>query len=170
MKKVFTLLLGLLFLGGLQAQSVDEILNKHFEATGGKENWESMKTMRMEANMSMQGMTFGGTIFAKYPNKQRVNVDVNGSTIIQAYDGETAWWINPFMGSTEAQEMPADMAESMTRQEFESSFLNYKDKGHTVELLGEKDLDGTSTFEIRLTKKSGDIEIHYFDTQKIPSC
>ena len=128
MKKVFTFIFAIAILGSIQAQTVDEIIDNYFEIIGGKEKWENLKTMRTEAKMSMQGMEFDGSIFAKYPNKQRVNVNVNGTTIVQAYDGTTAWWINPFAGGTEAQEMPGDMAEGMTKQEFESPLLNYKDK------------------------------------------
>ena len=41
--------------------------------------------------------------------------------------------------------------------------LTIRTKGHTVELIGEKEIEGAATFEIRLTKKNGDIELHYFD-------
>ena len=132
MKKVFAIFLAIAWVGSLQAQSAGDILDKYFEKTGGKDSWSAMKTMRTEAMMSMQGMEFSGTIYAKYPNKQRVNVSVNGSQIVQAYDGETAWWINPFMGSTEPEKMPDEMAEGMTRQELQSPFLNYDEKGYSV--------------------------------------
>lgn len=165
MKKVLTLVFSIALLGTIQAQTVDEILDKYFETIGGREAWTDLKTMKSDASMSMQGMSFDGTIYAKFPNKQRVNVNVNGMELIQAYDGETAWWINPFMGGTEAQEMPAEMAESMTKQEFESPFLNYQEKGHTIELLGEKEVEGAMTYELRMTKKNGDVEVHYFDQQ-----
>lgn len=165
MKKVLTFIFSIALLGTLTAQTVDEILDNYFETIGGREAWSELKTMKTNASMTMQGMTFEGIIYAKHPNKQRVNVNVNGTELIQAYDGETAWWINPFMGGAEAQEMPADMAESMTRQEFDSPFLNYKEKGYTVELLGEKEVEGAATYEIRLTKKNEDVELYYFDKQ-----
>lgn len=149
----------------LSAQSVDEILNRYFENTGGLDKWRALKTTRMEAKMSMQGMEFPGIIHSKAPNKQRVEVNVQGKQIVQAYDGATAWWINPFMGSPEAQPMPDEMAEEMINEEFENAFIDYQQKGSTVELLGEEEIEGTMTFKVKLTKKNGDVQFYFFDME-----
>lgn len=148
-----------------QGPNVDQILANYFANTGGLDKWKALTTTKMVGNMSMQGMEFPGTILAKTPNKQRVEVNVQGKQIVQAYDGETAWWINPFASGDEPQKMPAEYAEEMTKQEFESPFLNYKEKGNAVELLGKKTIEGAETFEVKLTKKNGDVEYHYFDTE-----
>lgn len=163
MKNVLTLILIVASFSMTSGQTAKDIIDQHLTAIGGTAHWEALKTMKTEASMSMQGMSFNGTISAKYPNKQLVEIDINGSKITQAYDGETAWWINPMMGSTTAQKMPEEMAGAMTGQEFESPLLNYKEKGHSVELLGEKPVEGVDSYEIRLTKKSGDVELYYFD-------
>lgn len=167
MKKVLTLVLAVAFAGTLSAQSAKAIVDQYLESIGGEEQWENVKTMKTTATMSMQGMSFDGTIYGKYPNKQRVEVSINGSQMVQAYDGETAWWINPFAGATTAQKMPPQMAGAMTSQKFEPSLLNYEEKGHTVELLGEKEVEGTLTHELRLGKKDGSVEVYYFDQESM---
>lgn len=149
----------------VNAQTADEILAKYFENTGGLEKWISLKSSKMAGMMAMQGMEFPGTVYAALPNKQRVEVNVMGKAIVQAYDGETAWWINPFMGGEDPQKMPDEMAEEMTRQEFQSDFINYKEKGHAVELEGTEEVEGAEAFKIKLTKKNGDVEYHYFDSE-----
>jgi outer membrane lipoprotein-sorting protein len=113
--------------------------------------------------MAMQGMEFPALVYAKPPKMQRVEVNVQGQQIVQAYDGETAWWINPFMGGAEPQPMPAEMAEMMTEQEFESPFIDYQKKGYTAELLGETTVEGAAVYEVKLTKKENDEEFYYFD-------
>ncbi len=148
-----------------QAQDVDEIVADYFEAIGGKENWKNLHSIKMTANMSGQGMEFPGTILSIPPNKQRVEVSVGGQTIVQAYDGETAWWINPMMGGTEAQKMPEDLAEQMTSQEFEDALMNYKEKGHQLALEGKQEVEGAECYKLKLTKKNGDVEFHYFNTE-----
>ena len=165
MKKLLPFIVVLVAFTSLSAQSAATVVDQYIEKIGGSERWEQLKTMKTTVSMSMQGMSFDGTIFAKYPNKQRVEVDIMGNKLIQAYDGEIAWWINPMMGSTQPQEMPEEMAQSMTSQEFESPFINYQEKGHTVELLGEKELEGTDTYEIRLGKNDGNVELYYFDKE-----
>lgn len=164
-KRTLFLLLALTGALAASAQNVDEILTKYFENTGGVENWKKLTSMKMDGNMAMQGMEFPGTIYSAPPNRQRVEVDVQGQKVVQAFDGQTAWGINPFMGGSEPQKMPAEDTEQMGDQDFESPFLNYKDKGHAVELVGEATVEGTATYEIKLTKKNGSVEYHYFDKE-----
>jgi outer membrane lipoprotein-sorting protein len=154
----------------LQAQdaevpSVDEILATYFENTGGLEAWKKLNSMKMTGNMSMQGMDFPGTIYQKRPNMQRVEVNVQGKELIQAYDGQTAWWINPFMGSEDPQPMPAEMAEEMTKDQFEDDFIDYAKKGHTVEYVGTEEVEGADCYVLKLTKANGDVEQHFFDME-----
>ncbi|MDZ4683259.1 MAG: hypothetical protein SH848_20750 [Saprospiraceae bacterium] len=164
-KQFFSLLIALCAFVAVQAQTADEILAKYFENTGGLDKWKSLEASKMIGTMSMQGMEFPGTIYSARPNKQRVEVSVQGKNIVQAYDGIDPWWINPFAGSEEPQKMPAEMSEEMTKAKFESEFLNYKEKGHTVELVGKETVEGTETWQIKLTKKNGDIEHHFFDAE-----
>ena len=170
-KRITLICLALFSVVAIQAQeraempSVDEILANFFENTGGEEAWENLKTMKMNGNMSMQGMEFPGTIYMAHPNKQRVEVNIQGQELIQAYDGETAWWINPFMGGTDAQEMPAEMAEDMTKEEFEDDFMNYEEKGHKVELVGMEEVEGAECYALKLTKENGDEKTTFFDAE-----
>ncbi|MEZ4987834.1 MAG: hypothetical protein R2795_22870 [Saprospiraceae bacterium] len=145
--------------------NVDEIIATYFENIGGAEKLSSLKNTRMEGKMTQMGMEFNGVVIQAAPNKQRIEVDVQGMQIVQAYDGETAWWINPFMGGTDPQPMPAEMAEEMTKQKFESELLNYKDKGHTLEYISDQEVDGVKCHELKLTKKDGTEEFYYFDPE-----
>ena len=165
LKNLCCLLIAMCAFVWVDAQTVDEILAQVHENTGGIDNWKSMKTRKTIAKMGMQGMEFQGTIYEKYPNKQRMEIDIQGMQLVQAYDGETAWWINPMQGGTEAQKMPDAMAEQMTSQKFESEFIDYADKGHTVELLGTKEIDGVECFELKLSLENGDVQHHFVDTE-----
>ncbi len=165
LKNLFCLFLAISAISFVNAQTVDEILTTMLENTGGVDNWKAVKTRKTIAKMGMQGMEFQGTIYEKHPNQQRIEIDIQGMQLIQAYDGETAWWINPMQGGMDPQKMPAEMAEQMTSQKFESEFIDYKEKGHTIELLGKKDVDGTECFELKMTLKEGDVQYHYVDTE-----
>lgn len=165
MKRILLLVLPVFAAFSLSAQSVEKVLDKYFTNTGGIEKWKNLKSTRMEGKMAMQGMEFPGTIYAKLPNMQRVEVSVQGMNIVQAYDGTTAWWINPFAGGTDPQPMPDEMAETMTSQEFESPFLNYQAKGHTVTYEGTGEVEGAEAQILKLVKKNGDVEYHYFDAE-----
>ncbi len=171
MKKRSTLLLfALLSVFTAQAQTADEILAKYFENTGGLDNWKKLNTMKVDGKMNMNGMDFNFTLLSKRPDMQRVEVNVQGTQIIQAYDGTDAWIINPLGGGTEPSKMPDEQAKDFTSQKFEDEFVDYKKKGHEVTLLGEEEIDGVACYKIQLIKnKNNDkediTELHYFDKE-----
>jgi outer membrane lipoprotein-sorting protein len=163
--KILTIIGFILSISVVYAQDVDEIINNYFENTGGAGNWEKMQTLQVKAVMNQGEMQLNMKMIQKRGDKLRAEIQVQGKTIIQAYDGETGWFINPLMGSEAPQKMPPEMLEEMQQEKFESELLNYQDKGHSVALEGKEDIEGTETFKLKLTKKNGDIEYYFFDTE-----
>ena len=45
--------------------------------------------------------------------------------------------------------------------DMDGPLINYKEKGHTVELVGETEIEGTPVIELKLTKKNEDV-VHIF--------
>ncbi|NIM59161.1 MAG: hypothetical protein GTO16_09505 [Candidatus Aminicenantes bacterium] len=120
MKKIFSacflslFLLSLVTSSGL-SQEASDILKKMVEAQGGKKVLEKIEDMTSTGNLEMiqMGMSGSVTIYKKEPNKMRMDIEVMGMIITQAFDGETAWWVNPQTGSKE--EMPEQQQEDMKR-------------------------------------------------------
>ncbi len=86
---------------GLRAQApaaaqptVDDIVAKNLKAKGGAERLKSMQTMQMSGKATLQGMDVSMKIFSKRPNMTRQEVKLQDKTVVSAYDGSTAWWIN----------------------------------------------------------------------------
>lgn len=149
-------------------KNLDEVIAAHFDAIGGEEGWRALETVTMAGTMTLQ--TPNGPIEApfnmwfKVPNMTRMEFTVQGMTGIQAYDGESAWMVMPFMtGSMEPEAMPAEMAEQLAEQADINPFLDWKDKGYEVELMGKEDVDGTMAYKIQLTRPSGNVRTYYFD-------
>ncbi|MDN3688510.1 outer membrane lipoprotein-sorting protein [Cyclobacterium jeungdonense] len=92
-----------------------------------------------------------------------MEVDFQGQSMIQAFDGEDAWWLFPMHTGPDPQSMPTEMAESMVKSNIEGDFIDYAKNGHTLELLGSSEVEGTPTYEIRLTKENGEVVYYYFD-------
>ena len=61
----------------------------------------------------------------------------------------------------------------LENNDFPDSFMDYKSKGYSAELIGKETFDGTETFKIKLTKepktidgkKEDDITFYFFDTE-----
>jgi outer membrane lipoprotein-sorting protein len=96
-------------------QTADEILEKMIEAQGGRTRLASIKDVTGSGEFEMPAMGMSGlmTRYQKEPNLLRMDVEIMGMMMTQAYDGETAWMVNPQTGMTE--EMPEPQAEYFER-------------------------------------------------------
>ena len=165
MKKIATtLLLTCLALTGLQAQSADEVIDNYFEVTGGKDGWKNIESVEMSGKATMQGMEFPMSMTMKKPGKVYQEISFQGKKIVSAFDGSTGWMINPMAMMMEPTKLPEDQLEQFEDQKVEDDLLDYATKGHEVAYEGTEDVSGTECHKVKLTKKEGDIEYHFFDT------
>src|SRR5690349_16917839 len=131
------------------AETLDEILAKHWEAEGGLAKIQAVKTYRYTGKMAMGGgMEAPFVMEKKRPNSMRLEFTVQGMTGVQAYDGKMGWAVMPFMGKKDPEAMPAEMQKQVEQQsEFDEPYLDWKEKGHQLELIGKEDLDGTPAWK-----------------------
>ena len=173
MKKIFTVLLfSAMTLTATQSQSVDDVLTKYFESIGGVEKWKELKTMKLTGSVPTPQGEFAFEMNRKAPNKMIISLDVMGQKLIpQAFDGETAWTLNPFTGNTSAQKLPDEQIKDLKRDAvFEDPFIDFAGKGHEVTYEGTGDVDGVKCHILKLVqnKGKGDDEStssYYFDSE-----
>ena len=166
--RFFTLLTCFAFVTLAQAQSVDDIIKKHIKASGGLEKLKSVKSMTITGTSSIPAMGVEATFTRKSmrPNLLRLDVDLQGQKMVQAFDGEKAWHIFPFTGSTATQAMPEAQAKAFRLQtDMDGPLIDYKSKGHKVELVGKEALGEREAYHLKVTMKSGE-DIHiYLDSE-----
>jgi outer membrane lipoprotein-sorting protein len=156
-------LLALTAAAAAHAQTVDEIIAKNLQAKGGAEKWKSVNSVKMAGKITMQGMDLPLTVYAKRPNYNRQEIVLQDKQLVQAFDGTTAWLINPMMGSDVPQELPGPAADMMKNSaDFDGALIDYKSKGHTIELVGKEKLDGTEVYHLKVTMKGGSHIQHYY--------
>ena len=142
------------------AQTVDEIIAKNLQAKGGAEKWKSVSSLKMTGKVTMQGMELPVTVYAKRPNYMRQELTLNAKQVVQAFDGTRGWAIPP--NSDVAQELPREISDMMKNTaDFGGVLIDYKQKGHTVELVGKEKVEGVEAFHLKVTTKSG-YEQHYY--------
>jgi len=166
-KIFFSLFLAFAAFTFIAAQDLDEILDTYFE-TIGQEKLLKVKTMTSTGKvmMPMMGAEGGFKTFNKKPDKIRVEVEMMGSSVVQAYDGADAWSINPLAGSPDPVDMVGPEAEGMIETaDMEGQLWNYKEKGHQLELEGSEEVDGSEAYVLKLTKKNGNIDYYYIDSE-----
>lgn len=165
MKKLIVTSLALLLLtttGLVHAQSLDDVLNKYYKATGLK-NLANSSSFLIKAKISQMGMELPMMMKIKKPKKFRIEMEMQGQKMVQAYDGKQGWMIAPWI-SPDPQDMSAAQLESAFDQaDMEGELYNYKQKGHTIEFVGKVNLDGKPAYKLKLTTKGGDLKNYFID-------
>lgn len=161
MKKGYRRLIALtlffaIMLSPLLAQDAAKILKKMIKAQGGEKVLSSIKDSMMTGTMEMiqMGLTGSITMYQKEPNMMRMDAEVMGMTITQAYDGETAWMINPQTGA--AEELPPETSDDMRRQALGNDALLHPEKyGITYTYKGKEKINGKDYFVLEQVFSDG---------------
>jgi outer membrane lipoprotein-sorting protein len=147
------------------AQTVDEVIAKSFEARGGLDKLKAVQAVRMTGKMTMGPTELPIVIETKRPASIRLDVTVQGTLAVQAYDGTTGWAISP-MGTGQAERVPPEAAKRMADQaDMDGPLVDYTAKGHQVELLGREKVEGSDAFKLKVTRKGGDVEYYFLDAK-----
>ena len=169
-----TMLLAMAVSISAQDVTVDEIIENYFENTGGKDNWKALKGLKMTAKLNQGGLEIPLEIVQLADGRQYTKFNVQGNDYFQnVFDGETLWSIN--FQSLKAEKSDAETTENfkLDLNDFPDSFMDYKSKGYTAELVGTETIEGADTYKVKLTKEPRkldgkeveDVSFYYFDME-----
>lgn len=172
--KLWIALAAFTFMVPLQAQTVDEIIDKYFESIGGEDKLNALEGMKMTAKVNQGGIEIPLQIIQLKDGRQMTVINFQGKELKQGvYDGQTLWSHN-FM-TMKAEKSDAENTENfkLNANDFPDAFMNYKDKGYTAELMGTESIDGAETYKVKLIKepvtidgvKKEDVAFYFFDTE-----
>ena len=147
-------------------QEVDDIIEKHIKAHGGLENWEKVNTLKITGNYTSFSETKKFTTLKARPNKYYSDYFSGMHRIKEAYNGKTAWTINPWFDLSFARKTnSAETNVLKQKSEFCTPFFNYKEKGYKVEFHGKEELEGIDVLKLELTKPDNQVETWYLDAK-----
>jgi len=162
MKKLFLILTCLISSLMINAQSLQEIV-KNYTTANKLDQAANRKSIKITAKMSMMGMEMPMEIWMKNPNKIKTVMDMSGQKMIQAYDGEKGYTINPMTGSTQPVEMgPEEVKQLLRNNNFENMLDKYLKNGQ-LELAGEETVNGKPAIKVKATIEPGTISYLYID-------
>jgi len=149
---------------GASAQTVDEVIAKNIQSKGGLEKLKSVRTMRTTARFTQGPIRVEYRQEIKRADKVREEYVIQGLAQVQAYDGKTGWQISPFGGRKDPELLSQDDLKSLVvDSDIDGPLVEYKAKGHKVELAGHDSVEGTDCFKIKLSLKNGDVRYYYLD-------
>lgn len=147
------------------AQSVDEIVSRYLTTRGGLARIRSIESLRMSGTLTPGSGPKGAfRLELMRPGRMRVETVVQGTTVVQATDGREAWVLAPMLAGGSAVILPSEEARSLHDQaDIEGPLMEWKAKGHRLELTGRDARFGADAFRLKLVLKSGDVRYVYID-------
>lgn len=161
MKKLLLSLLSFAFIS-VHAQTVDDVIKKYSDALGGLDAFNKVKTVKMTGTISQQGAEIPFTTEIVNGKSMRVDAEFSGQAIVNVYHEGKGWKINPFAGVTTATDVTgSELNDFKAQASIANNLMDYKSRGHKVELMGEEIINGIKTHKIKLTAAE-DSRITYF--------
>ena len=144
--------------------SVDEILDKHVKAAGGKEAIEKINSRSMKGAFDLEAFGVTGApveMFAKAPNKNATKIDVPNFGVVNIiFDGATGWNSDPMNGVRELSGV--ELAQLKRRSDFYGT-LNIKKQYAKMDVKGKEKVGSSESYVIEATPDEGVPEKLYFD-------
>ncbi len=145
------------------ATTINEVIANHIQAIGGEAAVRALNSLKVSGTVSVRGMETEFTQFFKAGDKMRMEMQIMGNSMVQAYDGTTAWAIQPWEGPDPVV-MPEDQAATAKRQaNFKGDFIDPDKYGISFELKGSVDIDETTAYAVEVTYSDGMKKTVYID-------
>lgn len=149
------------------APSVDSLIAKYIQASGGMERMQAIQTLRRTGKYTGGG-GFEAVIVQenKRPNSVRNEFQIQGMVGVNAYDGKDGWKIEPWQGKRDPEALgEEEMHGILDDADFDGPLVNYQAKGNRVEYLGMEQIEGSDAYKLKVTRPNGDISFFYLDTE-----
>jgi len=161
-------LLGALFAACSSPSPVDEIVASNLAARGGKEQIQALQSLRHTGTATASGGRVARVVREiKRPGLFRLEFSSQGTKSVFAHDGETGWQVTPLEGVFEPQEIKSeiDSDAGIDERDIEGPLVDWREKGHSVELVGRETLPGGEVFKLKVTLADGAIRYDYIDVE-----
>ena len=172
--------------------SAAQIVDKNISARGGLDSWRTVQALVMTGKMEAGGNNRptlampGGRnrdsalphqrpneqvqlpfiMELKRPRKTRLELQFNGQTAVQVYDGTNGWKLRPFLNRHEVEAYtPEELAAASMQADLDGPLVDYVSKGTRVDLEGIERVDNKDTYKLRLTLKNGKSQHVWIDSQ-----
>ena len=149
----------------VSAQTVEEIVARHVAARGGREALAAVRTLRMTGRATAgPGREAIVRREIARPGRIRTEFVFQGTTGVWAWDGSAGWRVSPLEGVFAPEAMPAEDAVAAAEQaDVEGPLVDWRGKGHAVELVGSEALPGGPSHRRKVTLKSGAVRHVWVD-------
>ena len=102
----------------------------------------------------------------KRPRKQRVEIQFQGQTSVQVFDGANGWKLRLFLNRHEVEPYTPDETKAAAFQsDLDGPLVDYASKGTKIDLQGTEKVEGRDNYKLKVTLKNGDTLYDWVDAQ-----
>lgn len=161
--------------------SAEQVIEKNVAARGGLQAWRAVQTLSMNGKMEAggnesktrptPGVRTGGVqlprrraeqaqlpfrMEMKRQRKQRLEIDFQGKTSVQVFDGAHGWKLRLYLNRHEVEPFTADEMKAMDLfHDLDGPLVDYVAKGTKAEMEGTEKVEGKDAYRLKLTYKNG---------------
>jgi len=146
------------------AETLDEIVARHLAARGGGA-LRALRAVRMTGRATA-GPGRDAIVRREIarPGRIRTEFVFQGTTSVYAWDGSAGWRVSPLDGGFEPEPLPAEEAAQIAEQaDLEGPLVDWRAKGHRLEVVGSEPLPGGPAHVLKLTLRSGAVRRLFVD-------
>jgi hypothetical protein len=142
--------------------TVDQVLNRYIEATGGREAWQKVTSRVSKGTIEVASMNLSGTIELdeKAPDMILSVITIAGASFRQAFDGMVGWTDDPENGLRE--QSGAELAESRRDADFDFP-LDLKKLYTRLTVTGIEKVGDRDAYVVEAARAEGDPDRIFFD-------
>jgi outer membrane lipoprotein-sorting protein len=170
-----------------------EIVDKNVAARGGLQAWRSVKTMVMEGEMGAGGNRKASVsqpppgkklaaiptdprpreevqlpfkLLLQRPRKNRFELQFNGQTALQVFDGVNGWKVRPYLNRSEVEPFTTEELNlASTQAELDGYLVDSASKGTKIELEGIEKVEDRDAYKLKLTLNNGRVMHVWIDAR-----
>ena len=149
--------------------TAEEIVASYLAARGGLKKIRSIQSLRQKGHATAGADRHAlVTRLLKRPHWIRFEFTVQGVTSVYVSDGEKGWQVSPFESDMSPKPLSDEVVKEAAEQaDIEGPLVDWKSKGHQVELVGRETVGGQETYKLKLTLKSGAVRYEYIDVKSM---
>ena len=175
--------------------SATEIADKNVAARGGLQAWRAVQTISMTGKLGaggnqrasvpvpspIPGKVISPKTLPSRPTEEvqlpfvmelersrkiRFELQFNGQTAIQVYDGANGWKLRPFLNRREVEPYTAEELKiASTQLDLDGPLVDYAAKQTQIELAGVEKVEGRDAYRLKLKMKDGQAIHVWIDAQ-----
>jgi outer membrane lipoprotein-sorting protein len=171
--------------------TAQQIADKNVAARGGLQAWRNVQSLELSGKLTAGGnqrSTIATTakrpseatvpprpaeevqlpfvMKLKRPRKMRFELQFNGQTAVQVFDGSNGWKLRPFLNRRVVEPYtPEELKIAGMQSDLDGALIDYTAKGTRLDLDGTEKVEGRDTYRLKLTMKGGNVVHVWIDSQ-----